>query len=370
LANQGCGADIVSEGELERALRAGFRADAIVFSGVGKSEAALEKAIEIEIRQINVESECEFARIAAIASRLGKRPSLAIRINPDVDARTHSNITTGRKTDKFGLVEEDAFRLYERASCDPHVDLRGLALHIGSQVSALDAFEEAFRRVALLTARLRARGNKVDRIDLGGGVPSTFPGDTTILSRYVAIIERSIGHLRCEILLEPGRFLVANAGVLITEVLLVKHMDSNTVVVINAAMNDFIRPALYGAEHDVVAVQQELERSRIIADVVGPVCESSDTFCRAKSVPGVGRGDLLALLGAGAYGASMSSTYNARPLVPEVLVHGSQHALIRKRVSIEDQMAIEPLAPWLCTSQSGWNCASRQTIARLSNVSK
>ena len=358
LARLGCGADTVSEGEIRRALKAGVPADRIVFSGVGKTDAELAFAIDAGVRQINVESAAELDRLIEISSSLKQRatasraiatPEIAIRVNPSVGAGGHAKITTGGATDKFGVPADEAHALYARASLSPHVTPVGLACHIGSQITTLEPLEAAFRALRTMTLELRGAGLSVSRLDLGGGLGVPYHGQSDLpsIEAYVAMAARVLDGLEVEAAFEPGRLLAANAGVLLSRVIQVNERgDGRRFLVLDAGMNDLMRPALYDAFHDLVPVQPRDGEPRLY-DLVGPICESTDIFARDRLLPPVQAGDLVAFMGAGAYGAVLASEYNSRPLVPEVLVDGDRWAVVRARPSYEDMLAREPRADWL-----------------------
>jgi diaminopimelate decarboxylase len=349
LARIGCGADTVSEGEIRRALKAGVPADRIIFSGVGKTDAELAFALEQGVRQINVESGVELDRLVAVATHKGLSPDIAIRVNPKVGAGGHAKITTGGEGDKFGVPVEEALALYARASASPHVTPVGLACHIGSQITDLAPLEAAFRTLRDMTLTLRAQGLSVTRLDLGGGLGVPYHGqaETASIADYVAMCARVLDGLEVEAAFEPGRLLAANAGVLLSRVIQVnERADGRRFLVLDAAMNDLMRPALYDAFHEVVPVRPH-GGDALSYDIVGPVCETGDTFARDRMLAPLQAGDLVAFTGAGAYGAVMSSEYNSRPLVAEVLVDGDRWAVIRDRPTYEDMWAREPKADWL-----------------------
>ncbi|KAF0676473.1 diaminopimelate decarboxylase [Profundibacterium mesophilum] len=347
----GAGMDVVSGGEYARARAAGIPGDRIVFSGVGKTREEMRMALEGGIRQFNVESEPELERLSAVAASLGLSAPVAIRINPDVDARTHEKIATGRKEDKFGIPISRAHAVYARAASLPGVEAIGIDVHIGSQLTALEPFEQAYGKVADLTRQLRQDGHDIRRLDLGGGlgIPYTRGNQAPPLpSDYGALIRRTLGDLECEIEIEPGRLIAGNAGLLVSEVVYVKQGEGSDFLIIDAAMNDLIRPAMYGAHHDIVPlVEPEPGAPTKPYDIVGPVCESGDTFAKGRELPLLAEGDLLALRSAGAYGAVMASEYNSRPLIPEVLVNGDQFAVIRKRPSYEEMIERDTIPHWL-----------------------
>ena len=349
LARMGCGADTVSEGEIRRALKAGVPADRIIFSGVGKTDAELAFALEQGVRQINVESGVELDRLIAVATHKGLSPDIAIRVNPKVGAGGHAKITTGGESDKFGVPVEEALALYARASASPDVTPVGLACHIGSQITDLTPLEAAFRTLRDMTLTLRAQGLSVTRLDLGGGLGVPYHGqaETASIADYVAMCARVLDGLEVEAAFEPGRLLAANAGVLLSRVIQVnERADGRRFLVLDAAMNDLMRPALYDAFHEVVPVRPH-GGDALSYDIVGPVCETGDTFARDRMLAPLQAGDLVAFTGAGAYGAVMSSEYNSRPLVAEVLVDGGRWAVIRDRPTHEAMWAREPKADWL-----------------------
>ncbi|MBP8072643.1 MAG: diaminopimelate decarboxylase [Brevundimonas sp.] len=349
LARLGCGADTVSEGEIRRALKAGIPADRIVFSGVGKTDAELAFAIETGVRQINVESAVELDRLIAVAAPKGARPEIAVRVNPSVGAGGHARITTGGATDKFGVPADEAHALYARASLSPHVTPVGLACHIGSQITSLEPLEAAFRALRTMTLELRAAGLTVSRLDLGGGLGVPYHGQSDLpsIEAYVAMAARVLDGLEVEAAFEPGRLLAANAGVLLSRVIQVNERgDGRRFLVLDAGMNDLMRPALYDAFHDLVPVRPREGEPRLY-DLVGPICESTDIFARDRLLPPMQAGDLVAFMGAGAYGAVLASEYNSRPLVPEVLVDRERWAVVRARPTFDEMLEREPRAEWL-----------------------
>jgi diaminopimelate decarboxylase len=349
LARLGCGADTVSEGEIRRALTAGIPAGRVVFSGVGKTDSELAFAIETGVRQINVESAVELDRLIAVAASKGARPEIAVRVNPSVGAGGHARITTGGATDKFGVPADEAHALYARASLSPHVTPVGLACHIGSQITSLEPLEAAFRALRTMKLELRAAGLSVSRLDLGGGLGVPYHGQSDLpsIEAYVAMAARVLDGLEVEAAFEPGRLLAANAGVLLSRVIQVNERgDGRRFLVLDAGMNDLMRPALYDAFHDLVPVRPREGEARLY-DLVGPICESTDIFARDRLLPPMQAGDLVAFMGAGAYGAVLASEYNSRPLVPEVLVDGARWAVVRARPSYDEMLEREPRAGWL-----------------------
>ena len=354
LAALGAGADTVSEGEIRRAIAAGIPPERIVFSGVGKTAAELAYAIETGVAHINIESEPELDLVAAIAASHGARPDVVIRVNPDVGAGGHAKISTGKSESKFGVSLAEAERLFAKAATRPSLRAVGVACHIGSQIIDLAPLEAAFGLMRALVGRLRASGFSVTRLDLGGGlgVPYFNQPDPPPPEAFAAMAARAVGGLDLQLTFEPGRVIAANAGVLLARVLHVNaRPDGRRFLVLDAAMNDLVRPAMYDAYHDIRAVTPH--GGELLAyDVVGPVCETGDTFTRERMLPPLVSGDLVAFMSAGAYGAVMSSEYNSRPLVPEVLVRGESFAVVRPRPTYEEMLAREPLAPWLAASKS------------------
>ncbi len=350
LARLGAGADVVSEGEMRLALAAGVPAGRIVFSGGGKTRRELEFAVAQGIMQINVESEPELLALSEIAARRGVRMPIALRVNPDVDAGTHAKITTGRKENKFGIEWTRAHEVFRLARALPGIEVMAVACHIGSQLTEVAPFRAAFHRIRDLVAILRADGFDIRRLDLGGGLGVPYEDDEAPPSpaEYADAIATTLGDLGCRIVLEPGRLLVGNAGILVSQVIYVKEGATRTFVVVDAAMNDLMRPALYEAHHDIQPVTEPPAEAPVApVDVVGPVCETGDTFARQRPLPPLAAGDLVVFRTAGAYGASMASTYNSRPLVPEVLVDGGRFAVVRARPTYEDMLALENLPDWL-----------------------
>jgi diaminopimelate decarboxylase len=350
LARAGAGADVVSEGEVRRALAAGVPPERIVFSGVGKSEAEIAFALQAGVAEINLESEPELRLVDAVAERLGKRATVAIRVNPDVEAGGHAKISTGKAENKFGVSLAEAERLYAQASNMAGVRPVGVACHIGSQITDLAPLEAAFRKMRALVERLRAEGLSVERLDLGGGLGAPYFNAPTppAPADYAAMIARVMAGLPdIQFAFEPGRMIAANAGVLVARV---QHVharpEGRKFLVLDAAMNDLLRPAMYDAYHDIRPVRPR-EGEPQPYDVVGPICETGDTFTRDRLLPPLEAGDLVAFMTAGAYGAAMSSEYNSRLLVPEVLVKGADYAVVRPRPTYDDMLARERSAPWL-----------------------
>lgn len=348
LGRCGAGADVVSEGELRRALAAGIPADRIVFSGVGKTGAELAAGLEAGILQFNVESEAELHALAAVAAARGVAAPVALRVNPAVDATSHDKISTGRRHDKFGIPWDRAEQVYSQAAALPGIRITGIAVHIGSQIVSLDPFARAFRAVTDLARALQRNGHDIVTLDLGGGLGIRYVDEAVpAVADYAALAIRETAASGCRLLLEPGRSLVGPAGILVTSVVYEKDSGGRRIVVVDAAMNDLIRPAMYGATHGIVPVTPDATKAGSPADVVGPVCESGDTFARERALPATAPGDLLAILTAGAYGAVMASSYNSRPLVPEVLVHKGEFAVVRPRPTNADLIAADRVAPWL-----------------------
>ncbi len=348
MAQEGCGADVVSGGELERALAAGIAPEKIVFSGVAKTVAEMRRALSAGIKCFNVESEPELERLSMVAADMDLTARVSVRVNPDVDARTHAKISTGKAENKFGIPFARARDVYRRIAALPNVEAVGVDMHIGSQITDLEPFGNAFGLMAELVASLRADGHHIEHVDIGGGLGIPYHHDQEAPPHpdaYAAVVRDKVGQLGCSLVIEPGRLLVGNAGILVTRVEYVKEGTTNFVIV-DAAMNDLIRPTLYEAHHDIEPVRQS-NRPPITADIVGPVCETGDYLARGRTLPGVAEGDLLAVMSAGAYGAVMASTYNSRPLIPEVLVDGDRWHVIRPRKPIEDLLALDSVPDWL-----------------------
>jgi diaminopimelate decarboxylase len=351
LAKLGAGADVVSGGELKRALAAGISADKILFSGIGKTAAELRSALEHDILCINVESEPELELLSSIATGMGRMARISVRVNPDVDAGTHAKISTGKSENKFGIPLARAREVYAHAAKLPGIRVTGVDMHIGSQITDLGPLEAAFTLLAEFVRTLRSDGHAIAHVDFGGGLGIPYhpevptPPDPVA---YAAIVKRATRGLDCTLMFEPGRMIVGNAGILVARVIYVKYAEAKSFVIIDAAMNDLIRPTLYEAYHEILPVRFAEPGSReITADVVGPVCESGDYLALARRLPEPKPGDLLAIMTAGAYGAVQSSTYNTRALVPEVLVNGEQYAVIRPRIEVEQLIAMDRPAPWL-----------------------
>ncbi|MHA1597210.1 MAG: diaminopimelate decarboxylase [Alphaproteobacteria bacterium] len=350
LARAGAGADVVSGGELKRALAAGVSPDKIVFSGVGKTRHELSEALKAGILQINVESEPELETLSEIAVDLGLTAEVALRVNPDVDANTHAKITTGKGENKFGIEWTRTHEVYGRAAKMPGIRPVGLAVHIGSQLSEMQPFRDAYIRIRDLVAMLRADGHGVERLDLGGGLGIPYGDSAEPLPgpvEYAAVVTEILGDLDVRLMFEPGRVIAGNAGVLVCRVVYVKEGATRSFVIVDAAMNDLTRPAMYDAFHKIVTVDEPGGEETRRVDIVGPVCETGDTFCTDRDMAPLKAGDLLAIRTAGAYGATMASTYNTRPLVPEVLVNGDDYAVVRRRLEVDDLLDLERQPSWL-----------------------
>lgn len=354
LGSLGAGADTVSEGEIRKALAAGIPASRIVLSGVGKTDAELAFAVDAGIYQINIETEGELHALSRVASRLGKRANAVFRINPDVGAGGHAKITTGSEDNKFGISLREADRLYDVAANLSGVSMVGLAVHIGSQIRDVSEFAPAFQRMRTLSEALKARGHTVERLDLGGGLGIPYEMEEAeshgpdLIHAYADLVERTFAGLDVELGFEPGRLIVGNAGLLLTRVVQLNPRANKTFLVVDAGMNDLVRPAMYEAFHDILPIAEPAEGAPIRAyDVVGPICETGDTFATDRRLVEAQPGDLIAFMTAGAYGASMSSTYNSRPLVAEVLVRGKDFAVVRPRQTYEDLVGLDRVPAWL-----------------------
>jgi diaminopimelate decarboxylase len=348
---EGAGMDVVSEGELRRALAAGTPPDRIVFSGVGKTGSEIAFAVDAGIFCFNVESEPELTRLSEIASSKGRTAPIALRVNPDVDARTHAKITTGKAENKFGIPADRARAVYAAAARLPGLSIRGVAMHIGSQITDLAPYDAAYDRLAEIVTALRADGHRISHVDVGGGLGIPYRSedpDPPTPQAYAAVVRKRLAGLGVRIVCEPGRLLVGNAGILVAEVVYVKQGAAKTFVIVDAGMNDLIRPTLYDAHHDIRAVRQPASGTpEIVADVVGGVCETGDFLALGRRLPAVASGDLLAIMTAGAYGAVQGSTYNTRRLAAEVLVNGSDWAVVRPRQTYDELIGMDRMAPWL-----------------------
>ena len=349
LARLGAGADVVSEGELRRALAAGIPPEKIVFSGVGKTARELAFGLESHIHCFNVESEPELELLSGIAASCGATANVSIRINPDVDAKTHAKISTGRKENKFGVPFSRAREVYARAAKLRGIRVVGIDTHIGSQLTDLAPFDNAFRLISELVVELRADGHTIEHVDLGGGLGIPYRDDQAappLPSAYAETVRKHMNKIGCRVIFEPGRLIVGNAGILVTEVLYVKEGGDRTFVIVDAAMNDLVRPTLYDAYHRIGPVK-ETNAAEISCDIAGPICESGDFFARERSLPRPEAGDLLAIYSAGAYGAVQSGTYNSRLLVPEVMVADDRFAVVRPRQTYDELIALDRIPEWL-----------------------
>jgi len=351
LGDAGAGMDVVSGGEYMRAKAAGVPGERIVFSGVGKTADEIRLALTGGIRQFNVESEPEMQVLNKVALELGVTAPITIRVNPDVDAKTHAKIATGKSENKFGIPISRAREVYAMAASLKGLEVVGIDVHIGSQLTDLTPFELAYEKVAELTEDLRAQGHNIKRLDLGGGLGIPYERSNSappLPSDYGAMVKRKLGHLGCEVEIEPGRLIAGNAGLMVSEVIYVKEGEDREFLIIDGAMNDLIRPAMYEAHHDIVPVVEATPGAEQTEyDIVGPVCESGDTFAKGRMMPTLAAGDLIAFRSAGAYGAVMASEYNSRPLIPEVLVQGDQFAVIRERPTYEDMINRDTIPEWL-----------------------
>jgi len=351
LAADGAGADVVSEGELKRALLAGIPADKIVFSGVAKTAREMEYALDVGIKCFNVESEPELERLSDVAKRMDKIAPVSIRINPDVDARTHAKISTGKAENKFGIPWRRAEEIYSRIKALPNVKAVGIDAHIGSQLTELEPFKIAFERLAELVKHLRAAGHEIQHLDLGGGLGIPYNPDENappLPSEYGEMVINMAKDLHCELVFEPGRLIAGNAGILLTKVEYVKEGEDRQFIILDAGMNDLIRPAMYDAYHAILPVHEPaVNTAKALADFVGPVCETGDTFAKARMTTPLKTGDLVAIKSAGAYGAVMSNSYNTRALVAEVLVNGAEMAVVRARENVDTLISKDTLPDWL-----------------------
>jgi diaminopimelate decarboxylase len=351
LAALGAGADVVSEGELKRARAAGIAPEKIMFSGIGKTARELSLAVDEGILCVNVESEDEIDALSAIGAAKGRVASIAVRVNPDIDARTHAKIATGRAENKFGIPISRAREVYAHAAKLPGVKVAGVDMHIGSQITELKPFQDAFALLGDFVRMLRADGHAIEHIDLGGGLGIPYRDDNEPPPHpdaYAELVKRATRDLDCTLIFEPGRLICGNAGILVTRVLYVKRGEAKIFVIVDAAMNDLIRPTLYDAHHEIWPINEApTGAERIVADVVGPICETGDFFALARRMTEPKPGDLLAVMSAGAYGAVQAGTYNTRPLVPEVLVRENDWALVRRRVEVDEFIALDRLPPWL-----------------------
>jgi len=353
LAALGSGADVVSEGEIRKAMRAGIPAAKIVFSGVGKTDAELAHAVDVGLHQVNVETEGELEALNRVAAQKGRRQAAVIRVNPDIGAGGHSKITTGSDANKFGVSFVEAERLYARAANMEGIAIKGLAVHIGSLIDDLADLQAAFRRMREVTEQIRGTGLAVERLDLGGGlgipyqIPKDFAKGPELIDAYAEMVARETAGLDVELGFEPGRIIVGNAGIMVTRALYINQRQSKRFLVVDAAMNDLVRPAMYDAYHEVWPVAEPADdAATTVYDVVGPICESGDTFAVGRAMPVVKPGDLIAFMTAGAYGASMASTYNLRPLIAEVVVDGGRFAITRERQTYDDLIGLDRSPGW------------------------
>lgn len=349
LARLGAGADVVSAGEIERALAAGIGPERIIFSGVGKTEEELRFALKLGLYQINVESPAELSLLERLAHETRTRPAIALRVNPDIGAGGHDKIITGKASSKFGISLDQAEALYARAGASPALMPVGLAMHIGSQITDLVPLERAIALMRAAAQRLRDRGLAISRLDLGGGLAAPYSDGESLPGpqAYAQAVERALAGFDVELALEPGRVIAANAGLLLTRVIRVQERAGRRILVLDAGMNDLLRPALYDARHEILPVRAAPQSCWEAADMVGPVCESSDCFAFDVRMARLEAGDLACIMTAGAYGASMSSSYNARPLVPEILVRGKEYALVRRCQAVAEQIRLETIPSWL-----------------------
>lgn len=351
LGDMGAGMDVVSGGEFRRAVAAGVPGERIVFSGVGKTKDEMRLALSHGIRQFNLESEPEYRALSEVASEMGVEAPVAVRVNPDVDAKTHAKISTGKSENKFGIPIARAREVYAEIASLPGLKVVGIDVHIGSQLTELEPFRQAYQKVAELTEDLRADGHDITRLDLGGGlgIPYERSNDAPPLPiEYGQMVRETVGHLGCEIEIEPGRLVSGNAGLMVSSVIYVKEGEGRDFLIVDAAMNDLVRPAMYEAHHDIIPVQEAqpgIEPNGY--DIVGPICETGDTFAKSRNMAPLESNDLIAFRSAGAYGAVMASEYNSRPLIPEVLVSGEQFSVIRARPTYEDMLARDTIPSWL-----------------------
>ncbi|MEZ5773521.1 MAG: diaminopimelate decarboxylase [Hyphomicrobiaceae bacterium] len=356
LARLGAGMDVVSEGEIRRALAAGVAPEKIIFAGVGKTRAEMAFALRSGVIHFNVESEPEVVALSEVAASLGAVARIAFRVNPDVDPKTHAKISTGKAETKFGIPFEDAPRLYQKARKLPAIEVAGIHMHIGSQVTKLAPFKRAFRLMREMVGTLRAAGHRIDHVDLGGGLGVPYRGGNDVPphpDEYARIVRRSVGDLGVKVMLEPGRMIVGNAGILVARVIYIKKGAERSFAIVDAAMNDLIRPTLYEAHHEIWPVIEKRRGGEAVYDVVGPVCETGDYLAKARSMPKLKADDLIAVMTAGAYGAVQSGTYNSRPLVPEVIVKGGDMAVVRPRQTYDELIGLDRMAPWSGRGERG-----------------
>ncbi|MCF8042092.1 MAG: diaminopimelate decarboxylase [Desulfarculaceae bacterium] len=348
MARLGAGADIVTGGELARSMAAGVPAERIVYSGVGKSEAEMRSALEAGILMFNIESAQELAVLNEVAGSMGKKAPVSLRVNPDVDAQTHPKITTGLSKNKFGMDIDLAFKQYQEAAKLPNVELKGVSCHIGSQLTKVEPFADALERVGVLIGRLRGAGIELELLDLGGGLGITYDQEEPPSpAQYADALKEQAGRLGLKLVLEPGRVIVGNAGIMMCKVLFTKDTPTKHFIIVDAGMNDLVRPAMYDSFQAIWPVNEDLDRPQVVSDVVGPICETGDFLARDRGLPDMHRGELVAVMSAGAYGFSMSSTYNSRPRVAEVMVSGDRWSVVRRRETTEELMRGESLPKWM-----------------------
>ena len=349
LLNKGSGIDVVSGGEIERAIRAGAKGKDIIYSGIGKTDEELNYAIESKVHCINVESQSELIRINDISKSLGVKQNIAIRINPDVDAKTHIKITTGKAENKFGIEYDYTESIYKIAADLKNINIAGISVHIGSQITSLKPFKKAYTIMYDIIKNLRSIGHKIDHVDLGGGLGVSYTTEENIptFKEYANLIQSIFGNADIKVYIEPGRLLVANSGLLITKVTDVKTTTQKTFIIVDAAMNDFIRPTLYGSYHEVLPIKNNLGTSNKVYDIVGPICETGDYFAKNRKMNSVKIGSIIAIKSVGAYGSVQSSNYNSRPQIAEILVKDDKYEIIRERVEVKDLIKQEKIATWL-----------------------
>ena len=349
LLNKGSGIDVVSGGEIERAIRAGAKGKDIIYSGIGKTDEELNYAIESKVHCINVESQSELIRINDISKSLGVKQNIAIRINPDVDAKTHIKITTGKAENKFGIEYDYTESIYKIAADLKNINIAGISVHIGSQITSLKPFKKAYTIMYDIIKNLRSIGHKIDHVDLGGGLGVSYTTEENIptFKEYANLIQSIFGNADIKVYIEPGRLLVANSGLLITKVTDVKTTTQKTFIIVDAAMNDFIRPTLYGSYHEVLPIKNNLGTSNKVYDIVGPICETGDYFAKNRKMNSVKIGSIIAIKSVGAYGSVQSSNYNSRPQIAEILVKDDKYEIIRERVEVKDLIKKEKIATWL-----------------------
>ena len=349
LLNKGSGIDVVSGGEIERAIRAGAKGKDIIYSGIGKTDEELNYAIESKVHCINVESQSELIRINDISKSLGVKQNIAIRINPDVDAKTHIKITTGMAENKFGIEYDYTESIYKIAADLKNINIAGISVHIGSQITSLKPFKKAYTIMYDIIKNLRSIGHKIDHVDLGGGLGVSYTTEENIptFKEYANLIQSIFGNADIKVYIEPGRLLVANSGLLITKVTDVKTTTQKTFIIVDAAMNDFIRPTLYGSYHEILPIKNNLGTSNKVYDIVGPICETGDYFAKNRKINSVKIGSIIAIKSVGAYGSVQSSNYNSRPQIAEILVKDDKYEIIRERVEVKDLIKQEKIATWL-----------------------